>query len=460
MRSWHMLISVSLYEALLQLLVMLSLGLRVLAVCPSMCSCSRSHREVDCSWRALRELPDGLQHNLRSLNLSHNRFHSLDGQLTAYTHLRVLDLSHNRLDHLPMRLPRSLWQLYAASNRIHMLDKNDTVNQWNLQRLDLSHNKIERAVFINNTMTNLRMINLSHNHFWTLPTNMPMHLETIDLSHNLLVKVLPGSLDRLPRLTHFFLHANRFSTLPFGVLDKITALRLITLGNNPWSCHLPNALAYLISWTQHTTTFVLGCPCHTQAICGGVNPGRKKDEHFASYNLPPLTASAEDQSSVPAQVTATWWWYRSFSTQLSTRLHQPFTATPIGFSTPSPGTVGLHLTTKYLSATNIHPNSHFIFGQEKISPMNRLGNTDAMSEASSISNTSIPVDTGMATDQFFMTQNPSLHTKKTTTLRTRSVRRPNQSLASGINKADIASAPCSSFIQNLILSFILHQHVF
>uniref|UniRef100_A0A8C8DYJ9 Oligodendrocyte myelin glycoprotein a n=1 Tax=Oryzias sinensis TaxID=183150 RepID=A0A8C8DYJ9_9TELE len=180
-----------------------------------------------------RQLPDGLQYNIRSLVLSHNRFHSLDGKLQQYTHLRSLDLSHNRLSRLPKTLPRSLWQL-----------------SWNLQTLDLSNNKLERAIFINNTLINLLTLNLSHNHFWTLPTNLPHHLETIDLSHNLLVKVLPGSLDRLPRLIHFYLHANRFSSLPSGVLDNMVSLRIITLSSNPWACHLYEDMAYLLSWAQ------------------------------------------------------------------------------------------------------------------------------------------------------------------------------------------------------------------
>ncbi|TKS83522.1 Oligodendrocyte-myelin glycoprotein [Collichthys lucidus] len=263
--SRHALLKLPPIETLLQLLlVLLLLGSHALAVCPSVCSCNRSHREVDCSWRGLRQLPDGLQHNIHSLNLSHNRFHNLDGQLTSYTHLRSLELSHNRLSHLPTGLPRSLWHLYAASNRIQLLDKNDTVYQWNLQVLDLSNNKLERAIFINNTLINLCTLNLSHNNFWTLPTNLPAHLEVIDLSHNMLVNVLPGSLDRLVKLTYFYLHANRFSTLPFGVFDKTASLRVITLGDNPWACHFYADISYLLSWAQQTPARVLGCPCHTQ----------------------------------------------------------------------------------------------------------------------------------------------------------------------------------------------------
>lgn len=451
-------------EALLELLLVLSLGLHVLAVCPSVCSCSRSHREVDCSWRGLRHLPDGLQHNVLSLNLSHNRIHNLDGQLTAYTHLRFLDLSHNRLSHMPTGLPRSLWHLYASSNRLQLLDKNDTVYQWNLRMLDLSNNKLERAIFINNTLTNLCMLNLSHNLFWTLPTNMPAHLKTIDLSHNLLVNVLPASLDRLPRLTHFYLHANRFSTLPFGALDKLTSLSVITLGNNPWACHLYDDISYLLFWTQQTPAHVLGCPCHTQPVCGGVLPGGTGELHFASYNQPPLAASAQDLSSMPPEASVTGWWYLSVSSRLSTphtpkeawnTPHRAFTATPISISSLPPRSTGTHPTITHLSQSAgpaaaermFHTDSHLISGP--------------FSDTSFITQTAIRADMTLATDRFFTTESPSIQTKKTTTLRTRSVRRQNQSLPGGSSSSSSPTlATCSSLplLHKLgLLSLILQR---
>ncbi|XP_062289592.1 oligodendrocyte-myelin glycoprotein-like [Scomber scombrus] len=478
MRSRHELLKLSSNEALLGLLLVLLLGLHVLAVCPSVCSCSQSHREVDCSWRGLRQLPDGLQHNLHSLNLSHNRFHNLDDQLSSQSHLRILDLSHNRLSHLPTSLPRSLWQLYAASNRIHLLDKNDTVYQWNLRTLDLSSNNLERAIFINNTLINLCTLNLSYNHFWTLPTNMPVHLEIIDLSHNLLVKVLPGSLDRLSRLTYFYLHANRFSTLPSGVLDKTTSLRLITLGDNPWDCHLYADISYLLSWSQRTPARVLGCPCHTQPVCGGLRPSRTGGWHFASYNLPPLAASAQEMSTMPHEARVTGWWYMSVSALLSTTKetlstqHHTFTTTPISISSLPVRTTGTHLTINHLSATTspaaadhmLHTDSNFISGTEKTSPSDSLHTTDtsAISDTSFIAKTPIRAYMTLPTDRFFTTESPSIRTKKTTTLRTRSVRRQNQSPPSGIGNSSPAHATCSSltFLHNLGLLSLILQHVF
>ncbi|XP_061596728.1 oligodendrocyte-myelin glycoprotein-like [Cololabis saira] len=446
MRSRHALLRFLLDEALLALVLAWLLGCRVLAVCPSTCSCSRSHREVDCSWKGLRQLPDGLQHNLRSLNLSHNRFHGLDGELATYTHLRVLDLSHNQLSRLPEDLPRSLWQVHAAANRIRLLHKNDTVFQWNLRTLGLAHNKLEKAVFINNTLTNLRTLDLSHNHFWTLPTNLPSQLETVDLSHNLLVKVLPGSLDRLPRLTHFYLHANRLSSLPGGALDGLPSLRVVTLGNNPWACHLDAHIAYVLRWTQNTPARVLGCPCHTQPTCGGVRLSRTGGWHFASYNLPPLAASAPSLNAFPPEASVTEWWYFSSSDWLSTP-HPPEEAaqghtrgdTAISISSPFP--------VDHLPGTGSPADVHHLPGTEATSPSDSLKSKDS----GLIIEPSMGNEMLLPTDRFFTTESNSIQTKKTSTLRTRSVRRQNPSSSGGVSISGPAPAVRSWLL--FLLSF-------
>ncbi|KAM4546197.1 oligodendrocyte-myelin glycoprotein-like isoform 2-T2 [Fundulus diaphanus] len=450
------LLKLFLNEALLELALMLWLGLRVLAVCPSMCSCSRSHREVDCFRKSLRELPDGLQHNILSLNLSHNRLLHLDDRLTSYTHLRILDLSHNRLSCLPKALPRSLWELHASSNHIQLLDKNDTVYQWNLRTLDLSNNKLERAIFINNTLANLRTLNLSHNHFWTLPTNLPAHLETIDLSHNLLVKVLPGSLERLPRLSHFYLHANRFSSLPFGALDKMVSLRVITLGNNPWACHLYADVDYLQSWTQSTSALVLGCPCHTQPVCGGTQPSRTGGWHFGSFVLPPLAVGTPGLSSMSPEDSVTRWYWSVSALQSTPQTrrealnahHGAFTETPISIAT---------LTINHPAGTGGWENiDHLSSGTKETSASDSLHTADSshFSDKSLITDTPKGNGVELASDRFFITEASSTQTKRTATLRTRSVRRQNQSPSGGIRNSSPTLAAAGSLlgvVRNLLL---------
>ncbi|XP_026780751.1 oligodendrocyte-myelin glycoprotein [Pangasianodon hypophthalmus] len=278
------------------LLLLMLCAVSVLAICPPMCSCGRGHRVVDCSARGLILLPNSLQHNIHFLNLSHNRLQDLDGALSHFAHLRTLDISHNHLNHLPGGLPRALWDIHASANHIRHLEKNDTAYHWNLQSLDLSNNQLERVVFINNTLPSLRALNLSHNKFWTVPTNMPYNVEMVDLSHNFLLQILPGSLDRLPRLSRFYLHANRFVSVSEGVFNRLEALQLITLGDNPWACEDEENITHLLNWVQQTPAKVLGCPCYIRPTCGEAHLSTTRTRHSASYTEPPWGADTRDSS--------------------------------------------------------------------------------------------------------------------------------------------------------------------
>ncbi|XP_036418396.1 oligodendrocyte-myelin glycoprotein [Colossoma macropomum] len=280
------------------LLLLLCAG-SVPAICPPMCSCGRGHRVVDCSARGLSLLPDSLQHNIHFLNLSHNRLQDLDGLLGHFGHLRTLDISHNRLRHLPDGLPRALWDIHASANDIRQLVKNDTAYHWNLQSLDLSNNQLERVVFINNTLPSLRALNLSHNKFWTVPTNMPHNLEVVDLSHNFLLQILPGSLDRLPRLSRFYLHANRFASVSEGVFNRLESLQLLTLGDNPWACEDEENMTHLLNWVHQTPAKVLGCPCYVRPTCGEAHLAASRTWHSASYTEPPLGTDTRDSGHQP-----------------------------------------------------------------------------------------------------------------------------------------------------------------
>ncbi|XP_060744810.1 oligodendrocyte-myelin glycoprotein [Tachysurus vachellii] len=282
------------------LLLLMLCAVSVLAICPLMCSCGRGHRVVDCSGQGLVLLPNSLQHNINFLNLSHNRLQDLDGALSHFAHLRTLDISHNHLDHLPVGLPRALWDIHASANRIRHLEKNDTAFHWNLQSLDLSNNQLERVVFINNTLPSLQILNLSHNKFWTVPTNMPNNLEVVDLSHNFLLQILPGSLDRLPRLSQFYLHANRFALVSEGVFNRLEALQLLTLGDNPWACEDEENITHLLNWVQQTPAKVLGCPCYIRPTCGEAHLSTTRTRHSASYTETPLGADTRDQPHVHA----------------------------------------------------------------------------------------------------------------------------------------------------------------
>ncbi|XP_035199214.1 oligodendrocyte-myelin glycoprotein [Oxyura jamaicensis] len=248
------------------LLVLLLFIPTVLVICPSNCTCSGNNRNVDCSGRNLTVLPHGLQDNITYLNLSFNQFVDLDHQLTRFTNLRTLDISNNWLKNIPAHLPKSLWELYAINNNIKVLQKLDTAYQWNLKVLDVSRNMVERAVLINNTLSSLKFLNLSSNKLWTVPTNMPYNIETVDLSNNFLSQILPGTLVRLQHLTSLYLHNNKFTYVPDKAFDQLFQLQVVTLYNNPWSCSDKQNIPYLLKWVQGTTASVIGAPCANESV--------------------------------------------------------------------------------------------------------------------------------------------------------------------------------------------------
>uniref|UniRef100_UPI00398EF79C oligodendrocyte-myelin glycoprotein n=1 Tax=Pristiophorus japonicus TaxID=55135 RepID=UPI00398EF79C len=248
------------------LLALLSILPSTMATCPSGCSCTPNDRHVDCSGQDLTVLPDNIQENVISLNLSHNGIKNLDGRLTHFTHLRILDISSNQLDHIPTQLPLALWEFYAANNSIEELQKDDTAHQWNLKTLDVSNNLIERATLIKKTLIHLNFLNFSGNRFWTVPTNMPDKLITLDLSHNNLQNILPDTFHQ-DGLSKLYLNNNKFKSIPNGSFDQLTGLQLITLYGNLWECHSEQDIFYLLKWVKLIIATVLGCPCTEETIC-------------------------------------------------------------------------------------------------------------------------------------------------------------------------------------------------
>ncbi|OCT92370.1 oligodendrocyte-myelin glycoprotein [Xenopus laevis] len=275
------------------LLVLVGLVPNIICICPLKCSCLVKNRYIDCSGGNLTALPHGLQDNVTHLNLSHNLLDNLDHQLTRFSNLRLLDLSHNLLRTLPAHLPRSLWEVYAASNTIKVLHKLDTAYQWNLKVLDISRNEIRRIVFINNTLSNLQFLNLSSNQLWTVPTNMPYNTQTIDLSNNYVTQILPGTLVRMPKLQKLFLHNNRFAYIPNNAFDQLTNLMMITLYNNPWSCKEMQNMIYLLKWLKERAIHVMGYPCANETT------------HHDAVHLPSVTAKFDAVSDYTPVFTTT-----------------------------------------------------------------------------------------------------------------------------------------------------------
>lgn len=174
-------------------------------------------------------MPEGLlkAKSLLVLNLCHNRLESVPGQLLmTATDLLHLDLSHNELDALPPQLRRLS----------------------NLQVLDLSHNPLSHfQIRPLPALTELRALHMrkTQRSVSNIPAGLEglVHLSDVDLSENQLVKI-PEGLLTLPNLKRLNLSSNRISEIS-PAIDKWQHLETLILSRNEIKA-MPSSLCKLV----------------------------------------------------------------------------------------------------------------------------------------------------------------------------------------------------------------------
>nr|XP_042715592.1 leucine-rich repeat-containing protein 26 [Chrysemys picta bellii] len=162
--------------------------------CPAVCRCSSG--EVDCSYRALRSVPENLPTNASALWL-------------GYNHIAVLAARS-------FRSQQALQNLSLRSNVLVSIHSQALAGLGALRELDLSNNYLT-----------------------VLPaeTVLPLPgLVTLNVGANKLGQLPPEVLEALPCLQELFLHSNALRSLHAGVFLNLPALRSLTLQGNPWAC--------------------------------------------------------------------------------------------------------------------------------------------------------------------------------------------------------------------------------
>lgn len=190
-----------------------------------------------------------------------------------------------------------------------------------------------------------------------------------------------------------------------GAFEHLQGLKLITLGDNPWACEETANISHLLVWTKHTSARVLGCPCHIWHTCGEAHLSSTGSWHFGTYTLSPYVFGTEEPSHPYVQAVTTHSW--TGTSLLNTRDDQ----------TGSRSTKKLYLFTSTLevSDSNIHSST-----ESPITPVDDF--------------------TTIST------------TRGTSTLRTRSVKRPNQNLSRSTSSGRSAGSLYTSVCCLLLLA--------
>lgn len=165
-----------------------------------------------------------------------------------------LQAGNNELNHLQVGNKSSVIEMDLHGN---LLNGNDTAallrGMWNLQRLDLSKNRIEalpqHGSGLNASgnqelliLPSLKFLNLANNQLVRLPPESPIlssRLSYLDLSHNLMLTLDVAILRSLSVLKGLYVEGNRLNTINYQKLhEEHPDLSELGLHDNPWSSGL------------------------------------------------------------------------------------------------------------------------------------------------------------------------------------------------------------------------------
>lgn len=187
-----------------------------------MCRWKSGKESVECTYRSLTSIPEGIN------------------SLT-----QVLDLTGNSLPHLQseqfLRLNLlNLQRIYLANCRINQISDNTFVRLTNLVDLDLGQNLLQ-AVPSNafKDCPELRRLVLSGNPITRIESNSFIKLRqltTLEMSRCRVRSIAPKAFDGLDELNRLKLDGNLLTSLKAGTVISLHKLHDIELHGNPWRC--------------------------------------------------------------------------------------------------------------------------------------------------------------------------------------------------------------------------------
>ncbi|MEG3971581.1 leucine-rich repeat domain-containing protein [Microcoleus sp. T2B6] len=200
----------------------------------------------------LRTLPEELRSllNLRSIDLSGNRFGKMPELLLEMKQLESLNLVSIGLTEIPDAIGQlsNLTELNLSNNQITSIP--EFIGKLsNLTQLDLSNNHITSIPEVIGKLSNLTQLDLSG----TLITSIPevigklSNLTQLDLSRNLITSI-PEFIGKLSKLTELNLSNNQITSIPevIGQLSKLTELNL----SNNQITSIPEVIGKLSKLTE------------------------------------------------------------------------------------------------------------------------------------------------------------------------------------------------------------------
>ncbi|XP_076627033.1 leucine-rich repeat-containing protein 57 [Colletes latitarsis] len=192
---------------------------------------------LNLSQEKLDEFPQKLRDlapQLRTLDLSKNKFIQIPNDIGNFTSLRQLNISHNKLTALPEVLGTltKLEGLNAASNQIESIPWS-LAKLTRLKQVNLSGNQITEFPIMFRDLKFLDMLDLSQNRITTIPDAVAaLHMVELNLNQNH-ISVISEKLAECSRLKTLRLEENclQLHAIPLKILKESNVSVLSLEGN-------------------------------------------------------------------------------------------------------------------------------------------------------------------------------------------------------------------------------------
>ncbi|XP_060765439.1 immunoglobulin superfamily containing leucine-rich repeat protein 2 [Neoarius graeffei] len=183
--------------------VILALGIAVITLavtvqcCPMQCTCSDKnlHHLVECAYRDLQLVPEGLPSNATTLSFTANKIKVLKSQ-----------------NFVAVPQVISLW---LAHNEIVTIERNTLAPMAQLKNLDVSHNKIVNFPWEDlANLTALQLLKMNNNEMVSLPKDAfinSKYLRTVCINNNKFATIAEGTFDALISMSHLQIYNNPFT---------------------------------------------------------------------------------------------------------------------------------------------------------------------------------------------------------------------------------------------------------
>ncbi|VDI43073.1 Hypothetical predicted protein [Mytilus galloprovincialis] len=230
----------------------------------SRCDCTGT--KVDCSFKGLTAIPEGVPINTTELNLYGNTISSLpDGVFSKNINLRTVNLQNNRISIIPVNAFEDLVLLESLNlnaNTISSLPDGVFSKNINLRTVSLGNNRIS-IIPVNafEDLVLLEFLSLDTNTLSSLPGGLfskNINLRTIDLGANTISSLPGGLFSKNINLTTIDLTDNAFTTVSANIFMAMTHIEVLFLRRNQLLCC---KMTDLFEWAAIQTNAPLSGDC-------------------------------------------------------------------------------------------------------------------------------------------------------------------------------------------------------